>query len=209
MKYLVLLLLPFTSSGQTVYESISTLQKSYNAFLGKDQASLSIDLIQQHDIGSRDTIYYMMLKVDQKQAETVGYTIGASLFGSNLASGALGSGSKKYVYEKDHGVISLGYDEFIQFYDALNKTYSYINTVKQHRSSKQNSVVTYQYKDVVFGGEYTPALYSTPVTYYIQIGDAVFTIPEQRFTEIAQNVRHMKLVWDVIQKKTILDNHSG
>lgn len=198
MKTIILLLLPFACTCQTVYESISTLQKSYNTFFGREQATLSVDLIQQHDIGSKDTSIYMLLKVDQKQTETVGYTIGASLFGSNLANGVVGSGSKTYVYQKDNGVISLGYEEFLEFYAALNKTFTYINNLKQNRNTKQNSVVTYQYNDIIFGGEYTPALYSTPVTYYIQIGDAVFTIPEQRFVEIAQTVRQMKLTWEKI-----------
>ncbi len=111
--------LPLTA--QTVYESLVTLDKSYNPLFGKEVAKISIDLIKQYELTGGDTSFHVMIQVNQKTTEEVGHSIGLSLFSSNLLGGASASGGINYQYIKESGVILMGYKELSLLYDAFIK----------------------------------------------------------------------------------------
>lgn len=193
---LMTLLFTFQGKAQTVYESLISVEKSYAPLFG-DAASLAIALLMKYDLDSPDTSFQVVVKVDQIRAETVGYSLGASLFSGNLLSGIAGN----YVYRKETGGIVLGYEEFMDFYRGVNRVFTFITTTKNMKGSRRNSLITYQSKDVIFGGEYNPKLIeSSKVQYYFQVGEAAFRISEDEFEIIAARVRNMKDAWDSFNK---------
>lgn len=195
-QFLIICLLPMLVQAQTVFESMITLSKTYRPLFGKESSVLTIDLVKQYTLGAGDTIIYLTVKVDQRVSEATGYSIGASIFGGGGYLGAAGSGSKTYAYQKENGLISMGYEQFNEFYGAVNKTFTYISTLNQSKSNKQNSICTYQFMDIVFGGEFNPNQLVPAVTYYVKVGEAIFTMDEPNFIEIARTIRTMKLQWD-------------
>jgi hypothetical protein len=86
-------------------------------------------------------------------------------------------------------------------YGGINRIYTFINSTKSFRGTRRNSLVTYKSNDIIFGGEYNPgALNLNKVRYYIQVGEAAYTISEVDFETISIKVRNMKEAWDSFRR---------
>ncbi len=197
MTIILLICITTLTKAQTVYESLISVEKSYAPLLGNEAASLAIAFLMKYDLGGGDTSFHVLVKVDQVTAEAVSYSLGLSLFSGNFIGGPGVSNGASYVFQKENGAILMGYEEFMDFYGGINRIYTYINSTKSYRGTRRNSLVAYQSKDIIFGGEYNPGeLNINKVRYYIQIGESAYTISEPDFETISIKVRNMKDAWD-------------
>lgn len=179
-------------------ESLISLKKNYAPLFGKEQAVLNITFFQEFDLEtSSDTSLYLMFQVNQRTTEVAGYSLGLSLFSSDLFGGASSvAGGGSYNYQRESGTMVMTYPEFVKLYQAVNKTYTYITTKKKVRGSNRESIVTYRPNEVItFAGEYTPDNLTRKERFFIHLDQATFTLDIMQFEEVAKVLSTIRQVW--------------
>ncbi len=198
----IALTISVSSQAQTAHESVISLNEKYKPLFGKELSTLSINFVRSFSLDgqAKDTVYYLSIKVNQRTASVEGYTLGASIFGTQGLMGGSGSGSKSYSYNRDEGSITMDYEEFKSLYEAINKVYQYLSTLKSVKKPDNNSLANYTVRDITLAGEYR-AGYDSKEIYYFKLGDASFTMQELEFIDIVKVIRSIKDEWDQVEDR--------
>ena len=184
-----------TTKAQVVTESLISLTRVYDPLFDSKSASLSIDFVRTFEIGEPDTIKSVIIQVSNSSMELESSSIGVSALGfGGLFGGKVNSGSTfRAIRNKDQ--VILGYDGYMDFYDAFNKVYVYVGSYASQRKAKRNFIASVDFESMTIGGEFNPRS-SIKVKFFFKLSEGViFELTKEEFDEMAGTLRTIKQFW--------------
>ncbi|MFT4534650.1 MAG: hypothetical protein ACI9P5_002011 [Saprospiraceae bacterium] len=196
MQYLLLafcLFLTSTSYSQEVSESILSYKGSFSPLFSKESSVLYVDFLKRYSIDSNDTSYVFVIDLQKDQLEETGVSLGATVFGSNLAFGS----SKSYKLNKIRDNSVLGKEEFLEFYSCIKKVHSFISKQRKYGESSGDMVATCGTDNLLMGGEFVKSGNGGKTNYYFKVGEnATYSMKRSQFIEIVKVLSKIKSDWE-------------
>lgn len=185
------------SNSQNITEVLITQTKKFNPFFSKRSASINFDFTRSFVKDKLDTSYHFIVKVNEKNIEEKGYSIGSSVFSSGSFAGIAGSSSLAFDIQKSSGIEVFEKKEFFELYDCLTNVYQYISQLASYSKSSTNTMATCSCKSLTFGGEFIPqSSHIENAKFYFQIDEeSSFSMSKAEFEDLAKLFVKVKSNW--------------
>lgn len=182
--------------AQTVTESLISLNRQYAPLFSSNKSALSIDYLRITEVEEEKASYACLLQVNNVDLEKQAITIGGSIFGGGLLSGSGSVGqSNSYLIKRKEGAIVMDINTFYDFYDCINKSYSYISNKQVYGKEEFNTLATCSVENISFGAEYITSPSISRLNFFFKVDNAVFSMTQNEVKEIVKVLRDIKKDW--------------
>jgi hypothetical protein len=121
-------------------------------------------------------------------------SLGSTIFDLNWVSA---STRANYSINKSQNKSILEKEKFLEFYECINKVYSYIAKSERFKEIDNSVVATCGIENISIGSEYNPdKLAGNKVVFYFKVGeDATYQMSINQFQRIVKVFRDIKNNW--------------
>jgi hypothetical protein len=194
LAIIISLMTLFPLKGQDISESIINFKEKFYTLFSGESAILSIEYIKTYSINGTDTTNYFILDIKNQNLELANISLVSTIFDLNWA---LASSRDKYSINKSQNKSILEKEKFLEFYECINKVYSFIAKTEKFKESENSIVATCSVENISIGGEYDPNKFArSRVIFYFKVGeDVTFQMRKDQIESILKVLRDIKNNW--------------